>query len=141
MYASKNFTEEEMMKYNMIPTNKKDDWMKTPTYFTNLYAMQKTYSEDHATESGFTSAYNITHIDPVTSVGHASINLNRGSAIGTPEYEATTAYHDYVEELEESLSGTKEYAANISTAENDQTITALCSKQVVQQKQTDTALQ
>ena len=74
------------------------------------------------------------------SFHHASINLNRGGVIGTPEDEVTTAYHDYVEGLKESLLGAKEYAANISTAANDQIITALCAKLVAQQKQTDSEL-
>ena len=73
-----------MMKYEMIPTSNKYDWINNLAYFTTLYAMQKSYSEDRATESGIESADNITHIAPETSVDHAPINLNRGGAMGTP---------------------------------------------------------
>ena len=50
MYASKNYTEEEMMKYEMILTNDKDYWKNTIAYFIVLYATRKYYSEDRATE-------------------------------------------------------------------------------------------
>ena len=69
----------------MIPTNEKDDRSKTLTYFTTLYAMRKAYSEDRAAESGFKSVAKTTHIARATSVGHASIKLNRGREIGIPE--------------------------------------------------------
>ena len=123
-----------MIKYKIISTNKKYNWAKTLTYFTTFYVIKKAYSEDRATEIGFDSAANITHISLSMSVGHASIKLNRGGAIGKPEYEATTAYHDYVKGLEESLPDAKKYAANISTSTNDQTITALCAELLAQLK-------
>ena len=85
MYASIFFTEEEMVKYEIIPNDDKDDWKKTLTYFTTLYAMQKAYSEDHATERGFESAANVTHIAPEMSVGNYSTNLNRGGTMGMSE--------------------------------------------------------
>ena len=62
--------------------------------------MQKSYSEDRSTESGFKSTTNITHIAPFMSVSHTSINSSRGGAMGTPEDEAKMVYHDYVEGLE-----------------------------------------
>ena len=89
-----------MMNYNILPTNKKDDWEKTLTYFATFCAMQKAYLEDRATESGFEIAANINHIAPTMSVVHASTNPNTGGMIGTPEYEAKIAYHDYVKGLE-----------------------------------------
>ena len=85
MYARKHFKEEYMTKYEMIPTNEKDDRSKTLTYSTTLYAMRKAYSEDRAAESGFESVDKTTHITRATSVGHASIKLNRGREIGIPE--------------------------------------------------------
>ena len=97
-----------MMKYKMIPANKKYDWVKTLAYFTTLYIMQRTYSEDRASESGSESVTNITHIALATSIGHVTTNLNRGGAIEMTEDEATTAYHDYVKGLEETLPDTKE---------------------------------
>ena len=72
------------MKCEMIPTNKEYYWEKTLTYFTNLYTILKTYSEDRDVESGFESAANITHIAPTISFGQASINLNRDGAICMP---------------------------------------------------------
>ena len=62
--------------------------------------MQTFYSEDCASESTFKSSANIIHTAPAMSVSHTSIKLNRGGAIGIPEDEAKTAYHDYVEGLE-----------------------------------------
>ena len=56
------------MKYDMIPTNDKDDLAKILAYFATLYAMWKAYSEDRTTEIGFDSADNITHIAPEISV-------------------------------------------------------------------------
>ena len=41
MYANKHFTEEDMMKYEMIPNDNKNNWTKTLAYFTNLYVMRK----------------------------------------------------------------------------------------------------
>ena len=107
MYDSKIFTEEEIMEYKILLTNDKYDWSNNLTYFTALYAMQKACSEDRAAESVFESAANINHIAPEMIVNHASINLDRGGAIGTPEDEATTAYHDYVEGLKELLLNEK----------------------------------
>ena len=75
--------------------------------FHHPLRQEKAYSEDHAAEIGFKSASNITHIAPEMSIFYASINLNIGIIIGTPLDEATTAYHDYVEGLEESLLGAK----------------------------------
>ena len=37
-----------------------------------------------------------------------------------PDYKQTTAYHDYVEGLEESLLDAKEYAAKIHSTANEQ---------------------
>ena len=65
MYSSKHFKEEEMMKYDIFPTDKKDNWAKTSAYFTTLYAMRKVYSEDPATEIGFKRVTNITHISRI----------------------------------------------------------------------------
>ena len=132
MCARKIFTEEEIMEYKILLTNDKYDWSNNLTYFTALYAMQKACSEDRAAESVFESAANINHIAPAMIVNHASINLDRGGAIGTPEDDATTAYHDYVEGLEELLLNDKKYLANIFTDANDQTITALRAKLAVQ---------
>ena len=50
-------------------------------------------------------------------------------------------YHDYVKGPEESLFNAKKYAATISTAQTDQTITALFDKLAAKQKQIDTALE
>ena len=91
------------MKYKILMTNKKDDWAKTLIYYTTLYAMQKSYSEDHSAEIRFKSAANTNHITPAMSVSHTSINLNRGRVTGMPEDEAKILYNDYVELLEESL--------------------------------------
>ena len=95
--------------------------------------MQKAYSESRVTESGLDSVANIAHIAPVMSTGHAFINLNIVSAIEIPEEEATTAYRDYIKVMEELLSDANEYAANISTSENDQTIAQLCAELAAQQ--------
>ena len=79
----------------MIPKDKKNDWVKTLAYFTNLYTMQKTYSEDCAAESGFKSAANVAHIDLPASFGNASFNLNTGIKMGnnlpTQEDKTTSA--------------------------------------------------
>ena len=107
MYANKHFTKEEMMKYKIVPTNKKDDWEKTITYFITLYVMQKAYSEYCATETGFGSASNNIHITPEMRVGHTYKNINIGGTIGASEDEETTAHHDYIDVLEESLSDAK----------------------------------
>ena len=102
--------------------------------------MQNIYPEDRPIESGFGSAANIIHIAPSMSVGHAYINSNRGSRLGTPEDETTTAHNDYIEGLEESLLDAKYYTANISAAHTDQTITALQDELSVEQKHTDIEL-
>ena len=97
MYSSKDFTKEEMIKYEMIQNNNKNYWTKMLTYFTHVYAMRKAYSEDRATERGFEIAANSTHISPPTIVRNASINLNRSgiiiNIIPMQEDEETTDYH------------------------------------------------
>ena len=88
----------------MIPANEKKRLIKTLTYFTNLYAMQKAYTEDQATESGFENAANINHTVQPSSVNINSFNMNRnstGSVSTTQYYEAISAYNDYVKGLEE----------------------------------------
>ena len=44
MYASKQFTEEDIMKYKMIPNDDRNNWTKTLAYFIKLYATRKAYS-------------------------------------------------------------------------------------------------
>ena len=100
MYASKFFSEEYMIKYKMTPTNDKENWTNMLTYFITLYAMQKAYSEYQAAESGFESEANATHISLSMRIGNYPINLNTGGTMGTPEYEAETAYREYVKGLE-----------------------------------------
>ena len=55
MYASEYFTEDHMMTYECQENFKKDDWHETLNYFTDLYALQKFYSENRAGKSNFES--------------------------------------------------------------------------------------
>ena len=95
----------------MIPKDKKNDWVKTLAYFTNLYTMQKTYSEDCAAKNGFESAANVNHIALPASIRNASFDMNRGGTMGsitpTQEDESIISYSEYVEGLEESLEDAK----------------------------------
>ena len=99
------------------------------------------HPEDCNTESGFRSAANANHIAPAVSVGNASINLNRGGTMRTPDDKAIAAYHDYVEGMEESLVDAKQYTSNINSTAKYQTITELRDELAVQRKQTDAALE
>lgn len=111
MYTGKHFTGEEMMKYEMIPNDDKNDWAKNLAYFTNLYTIRKACSEDRAEEIGFESAANVTHIAPPASINNASLNMNIGGTMGsitpTQEDEAAAEYNYYVEGMEESLKDAK----------------------------------
>ena len=97
MYTGKHFTEEKMMKYEIILNNDRNDWSKTLAYFINLYTIQKAYSEDRAAEIGFESASNVTNIAPPESISNASFNMNIGGTMGsitpTQENEVTAAYN------------------------------------------------
>ena len=87
MHTSKKFTEEYMINYEIIPTNEKKYWLKTLTYFTNLYAMQILYTKDRTTESRFESAANINHAAPPSSFTKNSFNMtrNRTSSVSTTQ--------------------------------------------------------
>ena len=128
-----------MMNYEILPTNKKYYWGNILTYFSTLYAMQKAYPEDRSAESRLKSAANITHIAPEISIDHTSINSNRGDEIETLEDKSMTAYHNYVEGLEESLLGAKEYESNISKDQTRQT--SIFAKLAGQLKQKDKSLE
>ena len=83
MYARKHFSKEEINKYEIIPNDKKNDWVETMAYFTNLYAMWKSYSEDRAVEIGLESTEIITHIAPLAIIRNDSFKMNIGSTTGS----------------------------------------------------------
>ena len=91
--------------------NDRNNWFKTLTYFTNLYAMRKAYSEDRAVERGFEISANVTHIYSPAIIINSSFNMNIGGTMGsiTPtQYgEVTATYNDYIEGVEESLADAK----------------------------------
>ena len=65
--------------------------------------------------------------------------ITKEGAMGKQSDKITTEYNDYVEGMEESMSGTNQYAAKIHSTANDQKITALHDKLAAQRKQTDTS--
>ena len=71
-----------MVKYEII-LNDRNNWVKTLAYFTNLYAMQKSYSEDRTEESGIKSAANATRTYLPASISNATFNMNRGVTTGS----------------------------------------------------------
>ena len=141
MYARKNFTEEDIINYKMIPTDENNDCTKRIVYFDTLSVIRKDYSKNRTAESIFKSANNVTHISPEIIVINSSTNLNRGGTMATPENKATMAYHDYFKGLEEFLADAKQYKANINSTENYQTINKLRAKLAAQWNQTDAVLE
>ena len=59
MYASKYYTKEHMIVYECQPNERKDNWHKTFKYFTNLYALRKSYYKYQAGKRSFESATSV----------------------------------------------------------------------------------
>ncbi len=99
MYKSNYFTEEQMTKYEML-IDKDKTWALTLQHFTQLYAQQKAYGDNHAANSGFNSMANIYNIPSDQSI-----------ASTTPS-EITTR-DLYIESLEESLAAARKYVTKV----------------------------
>ena len=102
----------------MIPTDEKNDCTKMLTYFTNLYAMQKSYTKDCASQNGFKNSGNINITETPSSVTKNILNMTGNRMVRvttTKKDEYTTSYNNYFEVLEESLADAKDYARNINS--------------------------
>lgn len=144
MYARGEFKEEEMTIYER-KTDPDKDWHSTLTYFTELFERKKAYREDRASHTGFESA---AHISDTKSVASGALPPHRASSMrstGSVAQPSTALpatdddwiqYNNYVEELEDTVADAKEYAASISTTQNDK----LLDEVKAQRDQTTAAL-
>jgi hypothetical protein len=99
MYKSDYFTEEQMTKYEML-VDKDKTWALTLQHFTQLYAQQKAYGDNHGANSRFDSMVNIYNIP-----SNQSIASTAPSEITTRDL--------YIESLEESLAAAREYVTKV----------------------------
>ncbi len=99
MYKSDYFTEEQMTKYEML-ADKDKTLALTLQHFTQLYAQQKAYGDNHAANNGFNSMANI-------------YNVPSDQRIASTAPSKITTRDIYIESLEELLTAACEYVTKV----------------------------